>query len=172
MNTEMWPTPWLGALWPVWTERYFTHTYPVEYSMKSTTHTQPLLLVSYAYMPGCFCLFTSDKSCPAYADRSQHVLWQFIWANGALFSLLCPSHHCNYRSKSSFVLQNASYKEREGVMTARFCFLPVVVSSLHSFLLFLSYSHLHFLPSSDWHAPSLSLISHTSKQFSSNKRMV
>lgn len=38
-----------------------------EYMQIHTTHTQKLPRVSSAYMHGCFCLFTSDNSCPAYA---------------------------------------------------------------------------------------------------------
>ncbi len=72
----MWPTEWLGAQWPVWTERYYTqthsHTHRAECMQIHTTriHTythKKLPRVSSACMHGCFCLFTSDNSCPAYA---------------------------------------------------------------------------------------------------------
>lgn len=34
----------------------------------NTTHTYKLPRVPSTYMHGCFCLFTSDNSCPAYAS--------------------------------------------------------------------------------------------------------
>lgn len=65
-NTEMWPTVWLGAQWPVWTGRYYTHK-NTQSRAYADTHTYKLPRVSSVYMHGCFCLFTSDNSCPAYA---------------------------------------------------------------------------------------------------------
>lgn len=105
-NTETWPTLWLGAQWPVWTERYFsykhTHTHQVHYMQICTVRTLPR--VSSPYMHGCFCLFTSDNSCPAYAALLSMCYDSSFGGNGVPFSLFCPSHQCNYRSQGSFVL--------------------------------------------------------------------
>lgn len=112
---------------------------------------------------------------PCLRRPSQHVLWQFIWGNGVPFSLLCPSHQCNYRSKGSFVLQNIVRGGSDDcalllsacsffcVASPHFlCFYPSFFTPSHHHLPLL-YS---FSPPSDWHTPSLSLISLAHIQFS------
>lgn len=135
----------------------------VEYMQIHTTHTLPR--VSSAYMHGCFCLFTSDNSCPAYAALL--CMCYDSSFGGMVCHFLSSVHRTSVITAArARLFYRTSYEGRSDDCTLLLSARSIFSQSLfHCFLpsLPLLYS---LFSLSDWHTQSLSLISHTRIQFS------
>lgn len=118
-----------------------THILKAEYSMSCgfapRTHTNALvLLVSSMCMHGCFCLFTSDNSCPAYAAPLSTCSDSSF--GGMVCHFLSSVHRTSVITEAKARLfYRTSYEG--GVMTAHCCFLLVAFLCFPSLPLFLSF---------------------------------